>query len=150
MPEYAKPRLSDLLRERLEILETFEHSDNLVVAEYAKLVGKSRRWITYEIQAGKLLAIQFGNKGQRVPVWQIDPLQRQLVQKVLRRTPRGMDTWNIYHALQTVYADLDERTPLDAVTGENIELLADLVLGHCSRWDFAGRGLLHLMSLAQR
>ncbi len=109
MPEYAKPRLSDLQRERLEILEAFEHSDNLVVAEYAKLVGKSRRWITYEIQAGKLLAIQFGNKGQRVPVWQIDPLQRQLVQKVLRRTPRGMDTWNIYHALQTVYADLDER-----------------------------------------
>lgn len=138
MPEYAKPRLSDLQRERLEILEAFEHSDNLVVAEYAKLVGKSRRWITYEIQAGKLLAIQFGNKGQRVPVWQIDPLKRQLVQKVLRRTPRGMDTWAIYHALQTVYADLDERTPLDAVTDENMELVADLVLEHCSRLGFAG------------
>lgn len=141
MPEYAKPKMSDLQRERLEVLETFEGPENLVVAEYAKLVGKSRRWITYEIQAGNLLAIQLGNKGQRVPVWQVDPLKRQLVQKILRRTPRGMDTWSIYNALQATYADIDDRTPLDAVTQQNVDLVANLVLEHCAQKEFAGSPL---------
>ena len=72
MPEYAQPKLSDLQRERLKLLEIFEGPDNLVVADYAKLAGKSRR-ITYEIQAGNLLSIQLGNKGQRCR-WQLDPL----------------------------------------------------------------------------
>ena len=54
---------------------------------------------TMKIQAGDLLSIQLGNKGQRVPVWQLDPLKRQLVQAILRQTPRGVDTWDIYHAL---------------------------------------------------
>lgn len=90
MPEYPRPKLSELQRERLELLEIFERPDNLVVADYAKLAGKSRRWITYEIQAGKLLSIQLGNKGQRVPVWQLDPLKRQLVQATLKQTPRGV------------------------------------------------------------
>ncbi|KZE53898.1 hypothetical protein J3A72_001445 [Stenotrophomonas sp. PvP093] len=89
MPDYTKPKISDLQRGRLELLETFEHSENLVVAECARMVGKSRKWVTYEIQAGNLLALQFGNKGQRVPEWQMDPLNRRLVQKVIRRTPRA-------------------------------------------------------------
>ena len=68
MPEYALPKLSDLQRERLKLLEIFEGTDNLVVADYAKLAGKSRRWITYEVQAGNLLSIQLGNKIGRAHV----------------------------------------------------------------------------------
>lgn len=61
---------------------------------FLRMAGKSRRWITYEIQAGNLLSIQLGNKGQRVPVWQLDPLKRQLIQAILRQTPRGVDAWD--------------------------------------------------------
>ncbi|RQV02977.1 DUF4102 domain-containing protein [Burkholderia cenocepacia] len=132
MPEYARPKLSELQRERLELLEIFERPDNLVVADYAKLAGKSRRWITYEIQAGKLLSIQLGNKGQRVPVWQLDPLKRQLVQATLKQTPRGVDSWNIYHALLRPHNALGDRAPIEAVTPENVRIAARAVVEQCS------------------
>jgi len=63
MPEYARPRLSEVQRERQQVLETFEAPHNLSVADYARLAGKSRRWITYEIQAGNLLSIHMGHRG---------------------------------------------------------------------------------------
>ena len=133
MPEYAQPKLSELQRERLKLLEIFEGPDNLVVADYAKLAGKSRRWITYEIQAGNLLSIQLGNKGQRVPVWQLDPLKRQLVQAVLRQTPRGVDTWDIYHALLRPHDVLGNRAPIEAVTPENMKIAVRVVVEQCSQ-----------------
>lgn len=135
MPEYAQPKLSDLQRERLKRLETFEGPDNLVVADYAKLAGKSRRWITYEIQAGNLLSIQLGNKGQRVPVWQLDPLKRQLVQAILKQTPRGVDTWDIYHALLRPHDALGNRSPIDAVTSENMKIAVRVAVEQCSQPD---------------
>jgi len=133
MPEYAQPKLSDLQRERLKLLEIFEGTDNLVVADYAKLAGKSRRWITYEIQAGNLLSIQLGNKGQRVPVWQLDPLKRQLVQAILKQTPRGVDTWDIYHALLRPHDALGSRPPIEAVTPENMKIAVRVVVEQCSQ-----------------
>ncbi|MFH0087201.1 tyrosine-type recombinase/integrase, partial [Pseudomonas aeruginosa] len=132
MPEYAKPKLSELQRERLKVLEVFEGPDNLVVADYARLAGKSRRWITYEIQAGNLLSIQLGNKGQRVPVWQLEPLKRQLVQAVLRQLPREVDTWDIYHALQMPHDDLKGCSPLEAVTQNTVKAVAALVVDRCA------------------
>jgi integrase len=133
LPEYAKPTLSNLQRERLKLVDIFESPDNLVVADYAKLAGKSRRWITYEIQAGNLLAIQLGNKGQRVPVWQLEPLKRQLVQSVLRQTPRGVDTWDIYHALHRQDETLGGRSILDAVTQQNLKEIASLLVAQCAQ-----------------
>jgi len=114
-------------------LEIFEGPDNLVVADYAKLAGKSRRWITYEIQAGNLLSIQLGNKGQRVPVWQLDPLKRQLVQAILRQTPRGVDTWDIYHALLRPHDALGNRPPIEAVTPENMKIAVRVVVEQCAQ-----------------
>ncbi len=133
MPVYARPRLSEVQRERLQVLETFEAPHNLSVADYAKLAGKSRRWITYEIQAGNLLSIQLGNKGQRVPVWQLDPLKRQLVQAVLRQTPRGVDTWDIYHALLRPHDALGSRPPIEAVTPDNMKIAVRVVVEQCSQ-----------------
>ena len=135
MPEYAQPKMSDLQREHLKLLDIFEGPDNLVVADYAKLVGKSRRWITYEIQAGNLLSIQLGNKGQRVPVWQLEPLKRQLIQCILRQTPRGVDTWEIYHALQRPHESLGNLSPLDAVTHGNMATAVRVVLEQCLQQD---------------
>ncbi|MGV2907668.1 tyrosine-type recombinase/integrase [Achromobacter sp. AGC25] len=132
MPEYARSKPSETQVARMRMLEVFEASDNLVVAEYARLAGKSRRWITYEIQAGNLLALQMGNKGQRVPVWQLDTLKRQLVQSLLRKTPRGLDTWTIYLALIRKYDTLDGLTPLEAITQQNIDLAVRVVLEQCA------------------
>lgn len=127
LPEYARPRLSEVQRERLQLLETFEAPHNLPVPEYAKLVGKSRRWISYEIQAGNLLSIQMGNRGQRVPDWQLDPLKRKLIQAILKQVPRSIDTWHIYHALLRPYDALGKLPAIEAVGPTNLHLAARLV-----------------------
>lgn len=131
MPEYARPRLSDVQREHLQVLETFEAPHNLTVADYAKLAGKSRRWITYEVQAGNLLSIHMGHRGQRVPDWQLDPLKRRLVQSVLKQVPRGINTWHIYHALLHRFDELGARPAIEAVRPANLHLAARLVIARC-------------------
>ncbi|WP_085706849.1 integrase arm-type DNA-binding domain-containing protein [Pseudomonas sp. B35(2017)] len=132
LPDYAKPTVSKIQQDRLALMEIFEDPENLVVADYAKLAGKSRRWITYEIQVGNLLAIQLGNKGQRVPVWQLEPLKRQLVQEVLRQTPRGIDTWDIYHSLLRPDEALAGKSSLEAVTSQNMKEIASLLIARCN------------------
>ncbi|MBJ7223488.1 MULTISPECIES: tyrosine-type recombinase/integrase [unclassified Brenneria] len=90
--------VSDLQRERMEMLATYEAPHNLPVAQFAKLAGKSKDQINREIKAGKLLTISIGNRGQRVPEWQLDPLKQRLVQSVMERL-EGMDPWQLYRAL---------------------------------------------------
>src|SRR3546814_16961505 len=85
---------SDIQRERMELFDVFEAPHNLPVAAFAKMAGKSRRWISYEIKAGNLLALNVGNRGQRVPDWHLDPLKHELIQSVLK-LPRGADPWQI-------------------------------------------------------
>ena len=127
LPEYARPRLSGVQRERMQLLETFEAPHNLPVAEYAKLVGKSRRWITYEIQAGNLLSIHMGNRGQRVPDWQLDPIKHKLIHAILKQVPRSINTWHIYHALLRPYDALGKLPAIEAVGPTNLHLAARLV-----------------------
>lgn len=118
--------LSQLQRERMLLLDTLEAPHNLPVAEYAKLAGKSRRWISYEIQAGKLLAISLGNRGQRVPDWHLDPTKRQLIQTVLQQA-QGADAWQIYHALTQPHDMLDGLAPIEAVTPGNLPVAVHVV-----------------------
>jgi hypothetical protein len=66
--------------ERMELFDVFEAAHNLPVAAFAKMAGKSRRWISYEIKAGNLLALNVGNRGQRVPDWHLDPVKHALIQ----------------------------------------------------------------------
>jgi len=85
LPQPAVPTpLSDVQRERMELIEVFESPHNLLVAAYAKMAGKSRRWISYEIKAGNLLALNVGNRGQRVPDWHLDPNKHALIQAVMK------------------------------------------------------------------
>ncbi|CAM5590723.1 hypothetical protein SSTU70S_00991 [Stutzerimonas stutzeri] len=76
----------------MDLFDVFEAPHNLPVAAFAKMAGKSRRWISYEIKAGNLLALNVGNRGQRVPDWHLDPLKHELIQSVLKLT-RGADPW---------------------------------------------------------
>lgn len=131
-PKAPEPAISNVQRERMILLDILEAPHNLSVADYAKLAGKSRRWITYEITAGNLLSISLGNRGQRVPDWQLDPLKRQLVQTILKQTPRGVDAWQIYHALTRPYAVLGKQSPIEAVTPENLPAAVQAV---CSALD---------------
>lgn len=123
----TEPAISNAQRERMILLDILEAPHNLSVADYGKLAGKSRRWITYEITAGNLLSISLGNRGQRVPDWQLDPLKRQLTQAALKQTQRGVDTWHIYHALTRPHDAFGGLPPIEAVTEGNLSAVVRIV-----------------------
>ena len=79
------------------------------------------------LKAGKLLSISLGNRGQRVPDWQLDPLKRRLVQTILKQTARGVDPWEIYHALTQPYDEFGGQSPIEAVTLETLEMAVQVV-----------------------
>jgi hypothetical protein len=112
--------LSDIQRQRMELVDVFEAPHNLPVAEYAKMAGKSRRWISYEIKAGNLLALNLGNRGQRVPDWHLDPVKHALIQAVLKLT-RGADPWQIYNALLQPRVKLRGGSALESVSATNLD-----------------------------
>ena len=112
--------LSDIQRQWMELVDVFEAPHNLPVAEYAKMAGKSRRWISYEIKAGNLLALNLGNRGQRVPDWHLDPVKHALIQAVLKLT-RGADPWQIYNALLQPRAKLRGGSALESVSATNLD-----------------------------
>ena len=112
--------LSDIQRQRMELVDVFEAPHNLPVAEYAKMAGKSRRWISYEIKAGNLLELNLGNRGQRVPDWHLDPVKHALIQAVLKLT-RGADPWQIYNALLQPRAKLRGGSALESVSATNLD-----------------------------
>ncbi|UQP97311.1 integrase arm-type DNA-binding domain-containing protein [Xanthomonas arboricola pv. juglandis] len=121
LPQPAVPTpLSDVQRERMELIEVFESPHNLLVAAYAKMAGKSRRWISYEIKAGNLLALNVGNRGQRVPDWHLDPNKHALIQAVMKLN-RDADPWRIYHALLQPRPMLGRRSAIEAVTANNLD-----------------------------
>ena len=118
--------LSDIQRQRMELVDVFEAPHNLPVAEYAKMAGKSRRWISYEIKAGNLLALNLGNRGQRVPDWHLDPVKHALIQAVLKLT-RGADPWQIYNALLQPRAKLRGGSALESVSATNLDKIIMVV-----------------------
>lgn len=125
LPPPIEP-LSDIQRERMKLVDVFESPHNLLVVEFAKMAGKSRRWISYEIKAGNLLALNVGNRGQRVPDWHLDPLKHALIQAVLKLN-READPWQIYHALLKPRPALRGRSGLDAVSADNLDKVIMLV-----------------------
>ncbi|TBU88469.1 tyrosine-type recombinase/integrase [Phytopseudomonas dryadis] len=106
--------ISDRQRERMEMLATYEAPHNLPVAQFAKLAGKSKDQINREIKAGKLLTISIGNRGQRIPEWQLDPLRQRLVQSAMARI-EGVDPWQLYRALVQ---------PRESLGGSAIEIVS--------------------------
>lgn len=142
LPAVPSPRsvmeqpLSDIQRERMELVDVFEAPHNLLVADYAKMAGKSRRWISYEIKAGNLLALNVGNRGQRVPDWHLDPIKHALIQGVLKLT-RGTDPWHIYNALLEPRSFLRGKSAIEGVTAASLDKTVIAVTGTVKQEDWS-------------
>ena len=63
------PNETDVQRGRAVLLETFNQPHNLPPAEFAKLADKSRQQIYKDILARRLLALNVGPRGQKLPDW---------------------------------------------------------------------------------
>jgi len=121
------PSETDIQRGRAVLLETFNQPHNLPIPEFAKLANKSRQQIYKDILACRLLALNVGPRGQKLPDWQLDPVKQQLTQTVLQEV-EGIDHWTIYRALSEPLEGLGGRSPVDAVTHGTIEDIAVTVL----------------------
>lgn len=125
--------MSDIQSERAEMLATFEASSNLPLLVFARLAGKSRDQINRDIKARRLLSLSLGNRGQRIPDWQLDPLRYKLVLAVLMQSPDA-DSWKLYRSLCKPHERLKGRSPIDVLTLENFDITARIVcttLGSC-------------------
>jgi hypothetical protein len=118
--------MSDIRRERAEMLATFEASSNLPLLVFARLARKSRDQVNRDIKARRLLSLSLGNRGQRIPDWQLDPLRHKLVIAVLTRSP-DVDAWWRYGALCKLYERLKGRSPIDGLTPDNFEITSRIV-----------------------
>ncbi len=114
------PGDTDIQRGRAALLDAFEQPHNLPLAEFAKLADKSRQQIHKDILARRLLALNVGRRGQKLPDWQLDPVKQQLTQTVLQEV-ESIDNWTIYRALSEPLEGLSGRSPVDAVTPRSID-----------------------------
>jgi hypothetical protein len=114
----SQPVLTDIQRERAMMLAIFEAPHNLPLAVFAKLAGKSRPQINREIEGRRLLSLAMGNRGQRIPDWQLNPVCQEFIQNVLQRA-EGVDSWTIYRALSEPQEVLEGCSPVEAVNMQN-------------------------------
>lgn len=121
-----QPIVTDIQRERAAMVETFEAPQNLPVPVFAKLAGKSRDQINREIRGGRLLSLTLGNRGHRIPEWQLEPLRHRFTEKILQRVADA-DSWAIYRALTTPFHECGGRPPIDVVTVNNLDEMAAFV-----------------------
>jgi len=119
-PRALEPEISPIQREREEMLAIYEAPSSLPVPLFAKLAGKSKDQINRELKAGKLLSISLGNRGQRIPDWQLVPLKQKLVQALLKQCPDS-DSWKLYRLLTTPHPGLADRAAIDIVTPVNLD-----------------------------
>ncbi|NCE93984.1 integrase arm-type DNA-binding domain-containing protein [Pseudomonas sp. L13] len=124
--QLREPQVSEIQRQRAEMLATYEASNNLPLLVFAKLAGKSRDQINRDIKARRLLSLSLGNRGQRIPDWQLDPLRHKLVLAALARFP-DVDAWRLYGALCKPHERLKGRAPIDMLNMENFEGTAQIV-----------------------
>jgi integrase len=121
-----QPPMSDEQRARMELLDIFMSSHNLPVADFARMAGKSGRWINYEVAAGNLLDLRVGNRGRRIPDWHFDPPKHALIQAVLKLN-QEVDHWKIYFALLHTEPSLGDRAAIDSLARFKLSKLVQVV-----------------------
>ena len=101
--------------------DLLRHGEHLIVE------GRAKDQINRELKAGKLLSISLGNRGQRVPDWQLVPLKLKLAQVMLNQLPDA-DAWDLYHLLTKPHPGLDDRSAIDIVTPTNLGKIVQVLL----------------------
>jgi integrase len=113
-------RTSEIQRERAEMLEIYEAPTNLPLPSFARLAGKSRDQLNRDIKARRLLSLSLGNRGQRIPDWQLDPLKHKLVIAVFQQLPQ-LEPWKIYRMLSEPNEKFKGKVPIDLLLPDNFE-----------------------------
>jgi hypothetical protein len=68
------PGRTGIQRGRVLLLKAVEQPHNLSLPDSARLANKSRQQIYKDIDARRLLALNVGPRGQRLPDWQLESI----------------------------------------------------------------------------
>lgn len=121
------PSAGDVQRGRAEMLREFERPHNLTLVDFVRLAHKSRQQIYKDIAARRLLALDVGRRGQRIPDWQLTPPGLQLTRAVLQAS-EDLDAWTIYRALAEPSEALGGQAPAVSVNRGNVDATTRVVL----------------------
>ncbi len=121
------PTAADVQRGRAELLREFERPHNLPLADFVRLAHKSRQQVYKDIAARRLLALDIGRRGQRIPDWQLEAPGLQLTRTVLQAA-EDVDAWTLYRALVEPAEALGSQSPVASVTRGNVDATVRVVL----------------------
>lgn len=120
------PGATDIQHGRALQLAAFAQAHLLPLRDFARLAGKSRQQVYKDIGARRLLALDVGRRGRKLPDWQLVPQGRALTEAVLERAT-SIDDWTLYRALSEPLEGLGGRSPVAAVTMDSVEEIAGVV-----------------------
>ncbi|WP_295647271.1 integrase [uncultured Methylibium sp.] len=121
------PTAADVQQGRAELLREFDRPHNLPLADFVRLAHKSRQQIYKDIAARRLLALDVGRRGQRIPDWQLESPGLQLTRAVLQAA-EDVDAWTVYRALAEPCEALGGQPPAASVNRGNVDATARVVL----------------------
>ncbi|PVZ41179.1 integrase arm-type DNA-binding domain-containing protein [Pseudomonas sp. CC120222-01a] len=119
--------ISGIQKERVDMLAIYEAPTTLPLPVFARLAGKSRDQLNRDIKARRLLSLSLGNRGQRIPDWQLDPLKLKLVVAVFEALP-AMSSWDAYRMLGEPHSKLRGSAPYSVVTLNNFDEVLNLLV----------------------
>lgn len=121
------PTAADVQRGRAELLREFERPHNLPLSDFVRLAHKSRQQIYKDITARRLLALDVGRRGQRIPDWQLEAPGLHLTRTVLQAA-EDVDAWTVYRALSEPCEALGGQSPAASANRGNVDAVARVVL----------------------
>jgi hypothetical protein len=124
-----QPSATDVQRGRAALLRAYDAPGNIPLTEFARFAHKSRQQIYKDLSAQprRLLSLDVGRRGQRLPDWQLDPLKLKFTRDALNRAA-SVDSWTLYRALSSRNDSLGGHSPIEAVTPGNFDQLVEIVL----------------------
>jgi hypothetical protein len=124
-----EPTATDIQRGRAALLHAYEAPGNVPLTEFARLAHKSRQQIYKDLSARprRLLSLDVGRRGQRLPDWQLDPLKLKLTREILKRAA-SVDSWTLFRALSSADDALGGHSPIEVVRLGNFDRIVELVL----------------------
>lgn len=124
-----EPTATDMQRGRAALLRAYDAPGNIALTEFARLAHKSRQQIYKDLSAQprRLLSLDVGRRGQRLPDWQLDPLKLKLTREALKRAA-SVDSWTLYRALSSPNDLLSGDSPIDAVAPGIFDQLVEIVM----------------------
>lgn len=122
-----EPSETDLQRGRVQLLKEFNVPNNLPLARFAKLANKSRQQIYKDVAAKRLLSLNVGARGQRIPDWQLNADALSLTQRILEKA-KEIDEWTLFHAMSSPMDALHGKSAVEFANKSNLDKVVSTVL----------------------